>query len=78
MDANPEFAAAMGKTLAAPMANMSLNLAQAFCEKYIKANFAEGSKYPSNFVRLYTKILLERKEFGKAIIFLSGEARSSF
>ena len=49
-----------------------------YCEKYIKTNFAEGSKYPSNFVRLYAKILLERKEFEKAITFLSGEARSSF
>ena len=60
------------------MANMSLNLAQAFCEKHKKAKYPEGTKICSHYVKLYTKILLERKEYAKALEFLSGDARSSF
>ena len=78
MDAIPEYAAAAGRPFMAPMANMTLTLAQNFCEKYAKTNYPEGSKYPSTFVRLYTKILMEKKEYEKTIAFLSGQARSSF
>jgi len=64
MDGRTEFT---GK----PAMPMTLQFAQAFAEKHLAKC---GEKPPKNFVDMYLKILLERKEFEKALALMTGPA----
>ena len=64
MDGRTEFT---GK----PAMPMTLQFAQAFAEKHLVKC---GDKPEKNFVDMYLKILLERKEFEKALALMTGPA----
>ena len=55
---------------------MSLNLAVAFAEKFLKANQEAneaGAPIPVSFSKLYLKLLIGQKAFDKAQTFLEGD-----
>ena len=69
------------KWLGGEQSPISLQLAVAFAEKYMKANQERneaGAPIPLNFCKLYLKLLLAQKAFDKAQEFLQGEGSRSF